>query len=205
MKTQVLTFEEMVRAMLLCEQTSGQTVYQHGQSVDTHIRQLLDYMGGMPLDGPWRLPKWIDQYKDEIMENLHPVDVISTYALYHDCGKPFCRIVDEEGRVHFPNHAETSKEVWLKVGGSETVANLIGWDMVIHTAKAEEIKRHLEEEWTVQDAMTLLVAALAEVHSNAKMFGGIESVSFKSKWKQIDRRGKQILKHFFKENNDGKN
>jgi hypothetical protein len=44
--------------------------------------------------------------------------------------------------------------------------------------------------------MTLLVAALAEIHSNAQLFGGIESVSFKSKWKNWDRRGKQIMKIF---------
>ena len=69
--------------------------------------------------------------------------------------------------------------------------------VVIHTATAEEIDKKLEEDWTEQDACTLLLAALAEIHSNAKMFGGIDSTSFKMKWKQLDRRGKQICKKLF--------
>jgi hypothetical protein len=71
--------------------------------------------------------------------------------------------------------------------------------MAIHTANADEIAK-LCVEWDVEDAMTLLVAALAEIHSNARLFGGIDSVSFKSKWKNWDRRGKQIIKTFFGEN-----
>jgi len=43
------------------------------------------------------------------------------------------------------------------------------------------------------EAATLLLTALAEIHSNAEMFGGIESTSFKIKWKQLNRRGKKIL------------
>jgi len=37
------------------------------------------------------------------------------------------------------------------------------------------------------------------VHANASMFGGIESTSFKIKFKQISKRGKQIL-NLIKEN-----
>ena len=42
--------------------------------------------------------------------------------------------------------------------------------------------------------MSLLLAGLAEIHSNAEMFGGLDSVSFKIKWKQINKRGKAICK-----------
>jgi hypothetical protein len=43
-------------------------------------------------------------------------------------------------------------------------------------------------------AISLLITGLAEIHANAEMFGGIESTSFKMKYKQINRRGKQIIK-----------
>jgi len=192
------TIEEMVQAMLRCEQTKGQSVYQHGQSVRCHFMDLLClFEGGQP-DKEWRLPDWIDDYKSQILTNLYPQDTFLRYAIYHDCGKPFCREVDGEGKIHFPNHAEVSRETYLKLTGDETVSNLIGWDMVIHTASAEDIADYLKV-WSIQDAMTLVVAALSEVHSNARMFGGLESVSFKSKYKKICKRAKQICKHHFGE------
>ena len=50
-----------------------------------------------------------------------------------------------------------------------------------------------------KEAISLLISALAEIHSNAQMFGGIESDSFKIKWKHIDRRGNAICKKLFGE------
>lgn len=44
------------------------------------------------------------------------------------------------------------------------------------------------------ETLTLLVTSLCEIHANADMFGGIESSSFKIKFKQLDRRGNQIIK-----------
>lgn len=44
-----------------------------------------------------------------------------------------------------------------------------------------------------------LIAGLAEVHSNAKMFGGMDSTSFKIKWNQINKRGKVICQKLFKD------
>lgn len=226
----------MAADMLRCEQTQGQSVYQHGLSVRKHFFELIDHLqNGHPLEG-WRVPKWLEEYGPEIIKNLHDMETISNYTLYHDCGKPYCRTVDADGRVHFPNHAEVSRDVWMNVGKSKVVGHLIANDMVIHTATAEEITYKItsdecaecdgtglsdeplycggeyngmancvhcdrgytrKAEWSKQDALTLLLAALAEIHSNAKMFGGIESSSFKSKWKKIDRRGNQICKHYF--------
>tara|TARA_Y100000034_G_scaffold100014_1_gene123137 strand:- start:8028 stop:8636 length:609 start_codon:yes stop_codon:yes gene_type:complete len=189
------------REMIKTEQTQGQSVHQHGQSVWEYYEDLLQYMKGVyPLQKKWRLPNWLENYKDKILTSLHNEGKIKEYALYHDCGKPFCKVVDKKtGSIHFPDHAECSKYVWACLGGNEVVGNLIGWDMVLHTASAAEIQRHLEEEWSREDAFTLLLAALAEIHSNARMFGGIESVSFKSKWKKLERRGKQICKFYFEE------
>lgn len=179
------------KEMQNCEQTAGQSVYQHGVSVYEYFNRIVD--GNT---GDMRIPDWFNKYP--ILNNLHDAEIVKNYTVYHDCGKPYCRVVDVDGRVHFPNHAEVSKQTWLDAGGDSVVANLIGHDMVIHTASAKEILQHCRQ-WSVRDAMTLLVAALSEVHSNARLFGGISSISFKSKLKNVDRRGKQICKFYFKE------
>ena len=56
--------------------------------------------------------------------------------------------------------------------------------------KAKDIDDFMKlDKWQV-----LLFAALSEIHSNASMFGGIESTSFKMKWKQLNKRGNAIIK-----------
>jgi len=62
-------------------------------------------------------------------------------------------------------------------------------DMDIHTIKADGV----EEFASRPEAISLLLTGLSEVHSNASMFGGIESTSFKIKFKQLEKRGKKIL------------
>lgn len=192
-------FDSMVAAMLKCEQMTGQTIYQHGQSVAKHLEALIAFLkNGSQLDD-WRVPTWLTQYGGSILRHLHDEETLYAYVLYHDCGKPYCLYVDETGKRHFPNHAEVSQRIWLFVGGNETVGHLISQDMVIHLASADEINTKLTSEWSCEDAVTLLLTALSELHSNARMFGGIESASFKVKWKQVDRRGKQICKALFGE------
>lgn len=193
-------FDEMVATMLRCQQTQGQSVYQHGQSVCTYFFDIVDHIKGLhKLDGHWKIPDWVSDYGESLVENLHDENTIRQYTLYHDCGKPYCRVVDGAGAVHFPDHVEVSKHIWECVGGDKVVGNLIGEDMAIHTGTADEISHKIQKEWSVKDASTLLIAALAEIHSNARMFGGVDSVSFKIKWKNLDRRGKQICKLCFGE------
>ena len=67
--------------------------------------------------------------------------------------------------------------------------------MEIHTIKDKDVKEFIRDPRT---AVTLLLVGLAEVHSNAQMFGGIESDSFKIKYKQIAKRGKAICELLFK-------
>lgn len=199
-----------MREMLNCEQTKGQSVYQHGVSVKNHFDQLLDHLKENT-NINWKIPKWVYEYKDDILVNLYNKKICDTYTLLHDIGKPYCKEIDSDGKVHFPNHAAVSKQIFLSLEDltdftadeKQIIGNLIGWDMVLHQSNSEEIQEYLNL-WTAQDASTLLVVALSEIHSNAMMFGGLESSSFRIKLKQLDRRGKQICKHFFSErkNND---
>jgi hypothetical protein len=180
--------------MQQCPQTETQSVYQHGISVRDHLRQLIGYLGTGTIQGEWRLPTWLLEYRFQLLQSLCPREVIDTYATFHDCGKPYCLTTDAEGKRHFPNHAEVSYRTWLSVSDNQQVANLIRMDMKIHTLKAEEIDEFIQHS----EAITLLLAGLAEVHSNARMFGGLESESFKIKWKQINKRGKIICQKLFR-------
>jgi hypothetical protein len=115
----------------------------------------------------------------------------------HDCGKPYCITIDEDGRRHFPDHANVSRDTFSKISNNKIVADLISKDMVFHTIKSDEVEEFLNSN-SLQTVLTLLVTSLCELHSNASMFGGIESTSFKIKYKQLDKRGNQVLKLILK-------
>jgi hypothetical protein len=128
-----------------------------------------------------------------ILSKLFDDEIMDAYTLYHDCGKPYCRTVDAEGKQHFPDHANVSHQVWTKIfpdkPNTALIGNLIKMDMDIHCLKSEQLEAFAERP----EAISLLITGLCEIHANASMFGGIESTSFKIKWKQIDKRGRQIL------------
>lgn len=180
--------------MQSCEQTVGQSILQHGLSVAEYYRDIYFHLQyGTPLQKEWRIPDWLFQHKDLILKKLLPLDIIQAYQIFHDCGKPYCLVEDENGK-HFPDHARVSSSIWKLANGDDEIGKLIEMDMDIHLLKAKDIDEFAERP----EAVTLLLTGLAEVHSNAAMFGGIESVNFKIKWKQIDKRGRAILKYYKK-------
>ena len=173
--------------MMLCEQTPGMTVLQHGDSVHAYYKDLRSYiLNGSPLLHEWRLPEWAKE--QALWERSTSLEEIELYHRYHDCGKPHCQTLGDDGRAHFPDHARISANLWREIGGPEPIARLIRMDMDAHLLKDDGTAEFAARP----EAATLLLTALAEIHSNAPMFGGIESTSFKMKWKQLDRRGKKI-------------
>lgn len=175
--------------METCEQTPGLSVLAHGQSVWSYYQDLIQHLRtGRELQYSWRLPEWV--YDPKLLKNRLDESILKEYLIFHDCGKPQCRTVDKEGRQHFPNHATVSEQTWLLIGGNPEAAKLMGMDMDVHLLKDDGVTSFAQRK----EAASLLLSGLSEVHSNASMFGGIESTSFKMKWKQISRRGKAILK-----------
>ena len=178
--------------MLKCYQFQTMNILEHGESVAAWFKDLHAHLTtGTPLQRAWKLPDWI--YDPLLKQNLFDFDLLETYQIYHDCGKPLCRTVDAEGRQHFPNHVALSAQRWLECSDNSDqarqIGRLIAMDMDIHTVKStalEEFARRLE-------AASLLLTGLCEIHSNAEMFGGMASTSFKIKWKHINRAGKRIL------------
>lgn len=168
-------------------------VYQHGFSVKDYLADLLQYIKTNKCQKEWKFPKWIDLYSQELLQNILPWKTLENYTVFHDCGKPFCRIVDEDGKQHFPNHAEISAEIWPCFGGSLQESELMRLDMEIHQLKAEGVEQFAKRP----EAISLLLTSLSEITSNATLFGGVESTSFKIKWKQIDKRGRAICESLF--------
>lgn len=165
---------------------SGINMAEHGQMVWHNTKKLI--LGHFE---DFKLPDWFLKNHHFIVNNLHSWETIEMYNVWHDCGKPDCKFIDEAGRIHYPNHAAISEQVFREYfpdyGYS---ANLVGQDMLLHTSSYEKI---LEQGLSEKDLMTLLVTAFAEIHANASLFGGIENTSFKIKYKQLDRVGKKLI------------
>lgn len=174
--------------MSRCNQSKEQSILQHGLSVRDYVFDLINILNGNKPKYNWRLPEWFLNNKDFFLKNILDKNTIEQYTIFHDCGKPYCYNEDDTG-IHFNSHAEISYNIWMEISPkNEQVGKLIKMDMDIHTLKSKDIKEFSSRK----ESATLLLVGLAEIHSNAVMFGGITSNSFKIKLKQIDRKGKAI-------------
>tara|TARA_Y100000766_G_C18836707_1_gene570818 strand:- start:175 stop:726 length:552 start_codon:yes stop_codon:yes gene_type:complete len=175
--------------MKSCEQTKNLNVLEHGFSVARYFSDLYNHIKNKKeLKNDWKLPDWI--YDSFLWENILDKKTIIKYQIYHDCGKPYCINYDDEGKKHFPNHAEVSSKIWKKLNPNDKViSELILKDMDIHITKPKDYKKISETPyWATQ-----IITGLCELHSNASMFGGIESTSFKIKYKNLNKLSKRIL------------
>lgn len=193
--------QQIMEDMSNCQQTEGQSVLQHGLSVLDFYNKILEGPNSKNWGDEIVLPEIIIDNFDLIKSYQHKD--ASVYIIFHDCGKPYCIEVDENGKKHFPNHAEISYLVFRNIypcedGVFNVMSNFIKEDMLLHSGTAEEIA---SKEWfkfsNDEDkifGLTLLLVSFAEVLSNAKMFGGIKSQSFCIKYKKLCQRSKQIIK-----------
>lgn len=110
----VSNFSELLYLMQSTEQMKGLSVHEHGIMVrDEYLNLIQDLNNGI---GDEVLLKVYDKIRDTIL----PDDIVLRYQEFHDCGKPLCKIVDADGKVHFPNHAEVSSNVWKELFPEET-------------------------------------------------------------------------------------
>lgn len=191
-----LTKEKVIQDMKTTFQFEKQSIYEHGQSVWSYFEEIeksLRY--GKPTRDDIKIPEHYFTYAVQIMENLFPAKIIREYTVLHDCGKPYCRTVDEEGKQHFPDHANKSYEIYMQTWGDPVVGELIRGDMDIHLLKDDGIENFLDKP--NQEIVTHLVVGLAELLSNAQMFGGTDSIGFKIKYKNLEKRSKKILARLF--------
>ena len=177
--------------MRACPQAPGVSVLDHGHQVYAAFQALSDALASGKLPAGWALPDWFTPAIGQALLGRTPcAETMRQYLVYHDCGKPYCLTVDEQGRRHFEGHAQWSKRIWLQHGGGAEAGRLMGEDMDIHCLKACDLPEFAQRP----TAPALLLAGIAEIHANAAMFGGQDSVSFKAKQKHWDRRGRALLK-----------
>lgn len=175
------------------DKNAQQTILMHGISVWFKFKKLYQHLQSKDTLYEYPLPTWIYEHKDSLLPILEKhLQDIKTYLIYHDCGKPFCISEDEQGQ-HFKNHAQISKETFLQHFNNPMIADLIGNDMLCHTTKAKDYENILN----IPHIEILLCAALAELHSNAIMFGGFQSDSFKIKYKNFNKLGARILQNLY--------
>lgn len=173
-----------------CEQSKGQSILDHGLSVKNYLFDLLSHLRhDTPLKYEWVLPDWLYENKDLILSSLPDDETLKTYTIFHDCGKWACLTIDEDGKKHFPNHAKVSYDIFKSLFDDQIAADLILHDMDIHLLKSDDIVDFSNYKY----AITLLLSGLAEIHSNAAMFGGMDSLSFLIKKKHIFKKGRQII------------
>lgn len=175
------------------------SVYEHGISVHDYFIDLYEHiLNNKKLKYEWKLPEWINNIK--LWNNIEDINIIKNYQIFHDCGKPYCLEIDDTGRKHFKNHAKISSDIWRELSSSGLEADLMLHDMDIHLMKSKDVEPFCNLPYSA----TLLITGLCELHSNASMFGGIESTSFKIKFKSINKFGKRITKHIEEKNNENK-
>jgi len=179
--------------MKACEQASGLTIYEHGLAVANRYRDLYEMLTSKRHHSSY---EWHLEEKDYELLKLLSAKALSpkearVYHIYHDCGKPSTMRLDEQGRKHFPGHAEASAKLFMQARPEdELTARLIAKDMLCHTTKPAAAGHLLQDP----DFPTLMLTAWAELHANASaLFGGFLADSFKIKRKQLSK----LLKAYF--------
>lgn len=184
---------DYIAKMQSCQQTKGMTVLEHGMAVENILFEVLfPLLKEETTKTEYPLPKWFIENKRKILSLLPSEYILRKYTRFHDIGKPWCMITDENGKVHFPNHSEESYKRYLDIFPDEIiVAELIKHDLDIHVIKSCEVEQFMK---TNKNHITHLLVGLAEIIANAPMFGGFESNSFKIKFKHIERRGNAMFR-----------
>lgn len=210
------TWVGIKQAMQDCQQFPGMSIWEHCQSVHRYYQQLEEMLARQNFNLPfsrqinWKLPRWFHQYAEALADHYYDSHYMYWYLTYHDLGKPQSLIETESGRRHFPNHAEQSFQIWNELHCSdpigltsqsiETIGQLILHDLDLHTLRADQVDAWLEGK-SKELICSLLLAALAEIHSNADALQERDSDSFKIKWKRLDKRGMVICQKIFGESN----
>jgi hypothetical protein len=158
-------------------QTKDISVLGHGYMVNAAYKTLIDDL---------EEKKHIESELYHLIKHqILDADIIDTYQIYHDCGKPFCRT--EEGR--FPDHALHSYNQWkVLFPDDDVISNLMLLDMGFHTYRDEQLIELCHNSL----APTLYFTAWGELEANAGMFGGHDSDSYKIKRKRLIKAGKKL-------------
>lgn len=165
---------------------------QHGEMVFNEYQKLMNaiknkdegYFKEIGFSFDW-------EFIDNLYENQYDMETMQSYQIYHDCGKHLSKTIDENGKIHYPNHAQHSSDLYGQYFDNPIAQDLILKDLNFHTFKCEQMNQWLEEE-NKKTLASLYLTAWSEILANASMFGGIDSDSFKIKRKRLIQHGKKL-------------
>ena len=150
------------RAMRACEQAPGLDMWAHGEWVHTHYQRLYDAL--LQGQAPKELQAWFTRALGGDHGCLLSPQEACAYHIYHDCGKPLALKVGEDGRRHFPQHADISAAQYALLFPTDIqTRGLIAHDMDFHVARGDAIS----QVWALPHAPTLYLTAWAEIYANA--------------------------------------
>lgn len=193
----IIINQKLLNYMKTTNQTEGQTVYQHGKDVSERQKELFEYfLYDIALKNQYRNSIIFRDLNIKLLikKNIESKKLwkIYTYGLYHDCGKYLCQNRDEKGQ-HFPNHENVSYKLWMEEEKDEFIGELIKNDMIIHRSNKIELEQNIKN-MDKDKKLILIITSIAEIHSNAEMFGGINTENFKIKFGKLEKNIKTIIK-----------
>lgn len=185
---------ELHEKMITTYQFKNQSILDHGLSVHKHYKNILKALDNRDLTY-YQLPDILVDNWDTLKTLLYPTKTMKMYHIYHDCGKPYCRTIDDSGKQHFPNHSQKSYEIFLEafsdLQDKQIIAKFIQKDMTFHSSSMEEIDNFLYA-FGKEFCFSLWLTSLAELYSNREMFDADNQLSFKIKYKKLMRILKKI-------------
>lgn len=172
------TYESLLVKMKRCFQFENIDMYEHGLMVNREYINLITSLEEGLISEVFPVDL-IDIYSSNILLDLR---LMLLYQVVHDCGKPHCRSVGDDGRIHYPDHARISYEQIKKLYPNEIdLQFLVLHDMDFHTLKPAQLEELAKSKY----GFSLYLTAWAELIANAQMFNGFDSVSFKIKRKHL--------------------
>jgi hypothetical protein len=191
------TFEDVILKMSQTKQFESQSVLEHGLSVFDYFQKMTQMIDNNSFDDE-QIKMPLHMRDKKLLDNLVDGNILYPYLVFHDIGKPYCRVWDESNnKFSFPNHAQVSHDKFLEISenkNKEQIAKLILHDMDFHLLKPSSVEDFMKNtDLSKEQIITLLYACLSELNSNSRMFGGFDSVSFKIKYKNFEKISKKIL------------
>ena len=80
---------------------------------------------------------------DILLSFQHDHILMRHYHIYHDCGKPYCLIQDENGAIHYPEHELISAQIHAQYFDCPEANLLIMNDMIFHKSNATAIEESI--------------------------------------------------------------
>lgn len=101
--------------------------------------------------------------------------IIRLAALLHDVGKPGTETIDEHGEKHFYGHVEESARITERVAESLRLpkSDAVRLEKLVHlhdtrpTATAKSVRRFIKKCGGVDDALSVIELAIADIHAHA--------------------------------------